>query len=807
MADRNVINSNFYQIVTVDTNGNPLTLSDLRLIPQGGATSGQVLAWDSTNGTWTPVAATSGAQGPQGPAGPVGPQGATGATGATGAQGVAGPIGPQGPAGPQGNTGATGATGAQGPAGPIGATGAKGATGDVGPQGATGATGAQGPAGADGATGPAGPKGDKGDTGAQGVAGPQGAPGTAGAIGPQGPQGNQGAQGATGPAGPQGPVGNTGPAGPVGATGAQGPAGATGPVGPAGQQGNTGPAGPTGATGATGATGPQGPQGPQGEKGDPSNIFSGTDDPNIYGPGTPVYTAPDGSVYFQINSTDHIVDAWYKSNQPNQWIIDAISGGGGVENLYQLQDVNVNESITTNQSSLSVLTANYLGNNLQFQASASFFDFAIGDFISGNSDPYTGLVAEVINIVGDVVTLNINCTAAGFTDGALIYIVIPSIQDNAPLVWDVTGGKWIAGSVVTSGVASIAVNSMGTPRTGALKFLPGSNITLTDNNNGTFTIASSGGGGGAISANATWASGGTSKDQYTSPGVINAQGINIALTAALAGTPTVTGITVGGVALTGTFTVGGSTPNFTVTVPTSQIPNAVETDGGQVIVTGSFGGTTYNAIGNSLTTVAPVAFAAVSTAAFQNMSYPFYTTSAVVVITGSLTTGTQTGSSLTVANGGTSESVTNYLTYTTTTLFPFTGSTYSGTITGTGTNGAGSSNVTINQNISAPTTYLPAFYKLTANSTVPTFVTTDPQTPGAQTASTITFPVATASTQYAWIATTRPAANVFVVSAFGNIPLTSGTYVSGVQSIAGTTYNVFGVTALSTNNAVQMIIT
>jgi len=807
MADRNVINSNFYQIVTVDTNGNPLTLSDLRLIPQTGAVNGDVLAWDAVNNTWAPTLATAGPQGPIGPVGPIGPQGATGATGAQGPQGIDGPIGPQGPAGPQGTTGATGATGAQGPAGPAGATGAKGTTGDTGPQGPAGTAGAQGPAGATGPAGAQGAKGDKGDVGPQGVAGPQGAPGTAGAIGPQGPIGNQGAQGATGPAGPQGPVGNTGPAGPVGATGAQGPQGNDGPVGPAGQQGNTGPAGPTGATGATGATGPQGPQGPQGEKGDPSNIFSGTDDPNVYGPGTPVYTAPDGSVYFQINATDHIVDAWYKSNQPNQWIIDAISGGGGVQNLYQLQDVSVNETNTVSQSSLSVLTANYLGNNFQFQASTAMLDFAVGDFISGNSDPATGLIAQVTNINSDVVTLNISCVAAGFTDGGLIYIVIPSIADNAPLIWDVTASKWIAGPAIISGVNSLAVNSGGTPRTGALRLLPGSNVTLTDNNNGTFTISSSGGGGGAISANATWASGGTSKDQYTSPGVINAQGINIALTASIAGTPTVTGITVGGVALTGTFTVGGSTPNFTVTVSTGQIPNAVETDGGQIVVTGSFGGTTYNAIGNSLTTVAPVPFAATSTAAFQNASYPFYTTSAVVVVTGTLVTGIQTGTSLTVANGGTTETVTNYLSYTTTTLFPFTGTTYSGTITGTGTNGAGSSNVAINQNLSAPTTFLPAFYKLTANSTVPTFTTSDSQTPGAQTASTITFPASSASTQYAWIATTRPAANVFVVSAFGNIPLTSGTYVSGIQSIAGTTYNIFGVTGLSTNNPVQMIIT
>lgn len=267
MATRSIINSNFYQIVSVDTNGNPVTLSNLRLIPRGGALDGQVLAWDDANQTWHAVAPTSGPQGTTGPAGPAGAQGPKGDTGNTGASGPTGPIGPQGPTGTTGATGPKGDTGATGATGPQGAQGPKGNQGDTGAQGTTGATGAQGPEGPAGATGAQGAKGDKGDTG------------------DQGPQGATGATGATGAQGPQGPIG---PSGPKGDTGAQGPAG------------------------------------------DDAPYYSGTIDPNDYAAGTPVYEASVDAIYFQINATEHIINVWYKANLPNQWIIDELSLGANI---------------------------------------------------------------------------------------------------------------------------------------------------------------------------------------------------------------------------------------------------------------------------------------------------------------------------------------------------------------------------------------------------------------------------------------------------------------------------------------------
>jgi hypothetical protein len=78
----------------------------LTQIAQGGATTGEVLAWNGTE--YAPSSAASGATGPTGPAG------------STGAIGPAGPTGPQGPAGDDGATGPEGATGPTGPEGPAG---------------------------------------------------------------------------------------------------------------------------------------------------------------------------------------------------------------------------------------------------------------------------------------------------------------------------------------------------------------------------------------------------------------------------------------------------------------------------------------------------------------------------------------------------------------------------------------------------------------------------------------------------------------------------------------------------------------
>lgn len=214
-----------------------------------------------------------GPAGPKGETGPMGPAGADGAPGTVGPQGPRGISGLPGEAGPQGTPGATGATGAIGPQGAPGEAGPQGIAGAQGPRGLPGPDGAVGPAGPQGVAGPQGPVGPVGPAGPEG---PKGA--DSNVPGPVGPEGQQGETGPMGPAGaastvpgPQGPVGPTGPRGENGAVGPQGADSTVpGPMGPTGPQGEMGPQGPAGADSTVpGPVGPVGPQGQQGVQGEP----------------------------------------------------------------------------------------------------------------------------------------------------------------------------------------------------------------------------------------------------------------------------------------------------------------------------------------------------------------------------------------------------------------------------------------------------------------------------------------------------------------------------------------------------------
>lgn len=104
-------------------------------------------------------------------------------------------------------------------------------------------------------------------------------------------------------------------------------------------------------------------------------------------------------------------------------------------------------------------------------------------------------------------------------------------------------------------------------------------------------------------------------------------------------------------------------------------------------------------------------------------------------------------------------------------------------------------------------TYIPAFFRLEARvspEAPPTFMTTDPQTAGAGQGSTVTFPVATAATQYAWLLTDRPIANIMVVTPFGNQPIVPD--FTGMQTLMGQTLNVYGFTTLTVGRSVVLVI-
>lgn len=321
------------------------------------------------------------------------------------------------------------------------------------------------------------------------------------------------------------------------------------------------------------------------------------------------------------------------------------------------------------------------------------------------------------------------------------------------------------------------------------------------------TISATGSTPSTVTVTATWASGGTSKDQYLSPGVVNAQGITVNLVTSGTAITNVTTISVGGTPLTGPFTVTGSAPSYSVVVASANVPVAVQVSGGAVAVTGMLAGSvSFSGTGTNLTTVAPIPFSVTTTASFLNASYPFYTTRARIQITGS-TIGTSTGSALTLSDGGSSEPVSNFLNFISVNSYAFVTTTYSGTVTGNGTHGA-PTNVTINinQTVVAPTTYVPAFYAQTADGTVPTFTSASLQTAGAATGSTITYATATASTQYNWICTQRPLANLFISTIFGNTQLVPDVTAPN-QTIGGQVFNVYGVTKLGVGTAMQLVIT
>jgi hypothetical protein len=117
---------------------------------------------------------------------------------------------------------------------------------------------------------------------------------------------------------------------------------------------------------------------------------------------------------------------------------------------------------------------------------------------------------------------------------------------------------------------------------------------------------------------------------------------------------------------------------------------------------------------------------------------------------------------------------------------------------GAGLNGYGTRTIpaTVNGTVSAAAKYYPVFWKTTANSTVPTFTTSDSRNSnnyalgqGANTTST--------TSNYTWIATPNATPHTwgytFVGSVVGQDPAVAGT----TTTISGQTYTIYGFTNFS----------
>ena len=415
--------------------------------------------------------------------------------------------------------------------------------------------------------------------------------------------------------------------------------------------------------------------------------------------------------------------------------------------------------------------------------------------IETGQDIVIGSTGGSVNLSSPNGTLAVVGTSPNYT----LDIAQQAATNGQVLAWN--GTKYAPTTPAAAGVASLAAS--GQPAlTGAILLAAGPGVTLAQSGN-IITITSTGGGGGSITAAAAWQSGGTSKDQYTAPGTVNSQGVNLTLTASAGGTVTVTGVTVGGVALTGTFTVTGAFPNFIVTVPAGQVPATVQLAGGAVQVVGTLAGTQFSSNANSLTTLAPVPFSASLAAAYTSSSLPYYTTHSNATWTYSATGTANTYSGTITADGITSpaNTQTGFLA-----SIVATGITIGGSVTGTGSRGAGSSTVPMSGSVPAVPVYVPAFYAQTANSTVPTFTAGSNQTPGAAAGSTITYPAAIAASQYNWVAVDAavPLSKLCIQIAFGCNPLTPASTTAA--TIAGRGYTIYSVTSLGVGTAMQLTI-
>ena len=302
-----------------------------------------------------------------------------------------------------------------------------------------------------------------------------------------------------------------------------------------------------------------------------------------------------------------------------------------------------------------------------------------------------------------------------------------------------------------------------------------------------------GGGGGVPTISATWSTGGTAKNSTV------VAGINLAIVLTTNQPVTVTAVSVGGVALTGTFSVTGSFPTYSVAVASGDVPSAVQTNGGAVSIQGSFNSVEYSVSGGALTINTAVPFSATFTGAYRNSSYPAWTISDTIVTTGTIVSGVISPTipySLQVQDqtgGGQSPTIISvFASQTTSLLYPFADSVrVFGTVTGDGLNGA-PTGVTININspISAPTTYAPIIYGYTGTTT-PTI--TAGNIPGNLTsafASGQSFSIVLGFTGSYWVCT-PPLAGVRSYTFTKSGLTTVGTpNTTATQTFAGVTYTL-----------------
>ena len=192
-------------------------------------------------------------------------------------------------------------------------------------------------------------------------------------------------------------------------------------------------------------------------------------------------------------------------------------------------------------------------------------------------------------------------------------------------------------------------------------------------------------------------------------------------------------------------------------------------------------------------------------ASYMKTRLPFYNAQSTSTANWTISAvGTTTATNATISDGSTTVPITSGVSGTTPALLN-TGLTLGGSCTGQGSDGT-SATIPFSGTVPAIPVYTPAFYDQTANTTPPTFTTSSNQTSGGAQGSSITYPVATATSQYIWICTQRPLANIFVSTNFGPAPFTPDV-TAPAQTISGQVFNVFGLTNLNIGQSVTLSIT
>ena len=478
--------------------------------------------------------------------------------------------------------------------------------------------------------------------------------------------------------------------------------------------------------------------------------------------------------------------------------ISSSGGGGGGGTLQSLTDVSIVEPTLVDTGNA---ITNVTPTTIAVSANPPFL-LSVGDWIRGDAIA-NGPIVQITAISANTITVS---TTVGFGFLALsgIFKISSITLGGFVLTWDVATNKWIAKSTY-----STIQNSVGPVlQRPTIQFIGSGVTSVVDDsvNKRTVVTITGGGGGGAFTSSAVWTGGTSNKFAYLAPGVVNNVGITISLVASSgAGGITNARVSLNGIALPNTYVSTTTWPNISITIPVADlIGNPAEIAPSVVIsLVGTFAGSGVNlANAGTLTNTQPTPFTTTLRGSYAVSTTPFYTTTGTLNYSYSNTVGIINTYGGIFTPGGlasvASASFTNIV---------LTGSVISGEATGSGLNGGGVIIVPLSGSVPAVPIYVPAFYTQTNNSTVPTFTTATTQTPRAGAGSTITYAVATAFTQYVWLCVdaTILLSNIKTQTPFG--PTQFSPDVGPIATtIAGRAFTIYGLTSLSTNDPVQLII-